>query len=309
MQPWDTYWSNNSQGDCFSLDGKSKLSQVLFDYWCEYFQHKGQGVRVLDLACGNGFVGKCAIHSATNLLAIGADNVLDIGQTEFQVESNNSRLKILTGIDIGQLKFAENEFDFIVSQFGLEYSDFASVIKTTVKQLKTNGEMNFILHNSGSELCQQSQTEVTLLNYLIDEISIFEKIAELNEKNGQKANNTLSDITEEVTNKGLLLVGNNKALFWGVFSHIKELIDKFLSSNKVRIEEVNFIEQHYRTHRDRLQQQLSVAMDQNKLAQLVKIIDGCGMQDITQCVFKHEESGLIGWQVKANKKCRGKNKD
>jgi len=301
VESWNTYWSNNTQGDCFSLDGRSGLSRILSDYWCNYFHHKGQGARVLDLACGNGFVGKCAIQSNTNLLVMGADNATDIGQTEFQVQGSNSRLKLLTGINIEQLKFAKNEFDFIVSQFGLEYSDFSSVIRNIIRQLKPKGEINLILHHPKSVLCQQSQTEVTILNYLLTDTRIFETIREFCEQNNQQAKNKLSDITDDIISKGLILASNNKELFFSVFNHLRELISKIISFHGFQLEEIDFLEQHYRAHRARLEQQIGVAMDRNKLNQLTEVLNECNMQDIVQSNFKDRDYGLIGWQVRSTK--------
>lgn len=301
MESWNAYWKNNHHGDCFSLDGQSELSQILSNYWCDYFRSKKQGLYLLDLACGNGFVGKCAIKSNSNLLAIGVDKVAEIGQTEFQVVKNNSRLKLLTGLGIDQLKFAENEFDIIVSQFGIEYSDFSSIIKNIVMQLKPNGEMHLVLHHTESILYQQSQTEITILNYLLSEIKIFESILKYAMQHDEHSKKKLLEIITLATKKGVVLADNNESVFFSIFNLIKNLVNQLISFNNVSQKEINYLQQHYLAHYLRLQQQISVSLDQYTLSKMLKVLSHCGMNNITHSKLENGSYGLIGWQVNSTK--------
>jgi len=298
MNSWNNYWSNNPTGDCFSLDGNSDLSFILEKYWRDYFTVKSKGLKLLDLACGNGFVGKCAINSASSLLAIGVDSATAVGQLEFHNQSRRSSLRILAGLPIDQLQFSDNEFDLIVSQYGLEYSDYTKLLSKIVSQLKPNGELNLVLHSTQSVSYKRSEREFCLLNYLLEELQIFDAMR-LNA--GDITN--LNKLIVRAKKEGVLLVENNKQIFQSIFcnGHIEELVHFSHKASIVLNSNIEFLEGFYLSFRERLRQQLNASLDILKANNLLKLLKEKGMIECKLRELSFEQFGQIGWEIKSTK--------
>ncbi|PAJ72520.1 hypothetical protein CJF42_20790 [Pseudoalteromonas sp. NBT06-2] len=295
MERWSQFWSENKLGDCFSLNGESDLSQVLIKYWEKYFVNNSSSRFVLDLACGNGFVGKCAINTMTKICCIGVDQASDIGKTDFNNFDTQSKLKILSGINISDTKFVDNEFDLVVSQFGLEYGNInEDSMKHILKQIKPGGELNFIAHHPESFICKQSKIELEILKYINRDKSIFNRIRKL------KSSPELVEkehLLNEIIKKGKELAGDSFISIEVIFLTIKNLISSL--DYGVQDAQIDELELHYIAYEERLIEQLSVALCSIKESDLVLILKKENLNKIESKLLYDEKLGLIGWEINA----------
>jgi SAM-dependent methyltransferase len=293
VERWSQFWSENKLGDCFSLNGESDLSQVLIKYWEKYFVNNSSSRFVLDLACGNGFVGKCAINTMTKICCIGVDQASEIGKTDFNNLDTQSKLKILPGINISDTKFVDNEFDLVVSQFGLEYGSInEDSIKHIVKQIKPGGELNFIAHHPESFICKQSKIELEILKYINRDRSIFNQIRKLKYSydNAEK-----ESFINEILKKGKDLAGKSYISIEVIFLTIKNLISAL--EYGVQDAQIDELELHYIAYEERLNEQLKVALCSKKISDISLILRKEQINNIESKLLHDEKLGLIGWEV------------
>ncbi|WP_042153275.1 MULTISPECIES: class I SAM-dependent methyltransferase [unclassified Pseudoalteromonas] len=293
MEHWSQFWGGNKFGDCFSLDGNSNLTHVLIHYWNDYFTKKEISGFVLDLACGNGFVGKCAIKKMKETHCIGVEQAIDIETTHYHDVDTGSQLKILKGLSIAETRFVENEFDLVVSQFGLEYAVVnESLIKHVIKQIKPGGELNFIAHHSKSFICIQSEKELKIIKYINNQQKIFNGIRKLINSSSEEERD---DFIKGIIEKGIEIYGEGIS----EVEHIFQLIIKLVASIKygVQREHISELESHYIAYEKRLEEQLNVALSPQKLNDLISIIKNENVSYINSQIFHNEKLGLIGWEI------------
>jgi len=291
MECWDNYWSLNKNGDCFSLDGKSDLSLILSTYWKQFFLTKNSNINVLDLACGNGFVGKCAIDTLTNSFCIGVDQSKDLGGDYFENNINKSYLKLLPNMPLDKLQFASEEFDLIVSQYGFEYSPNQRKILNALKsQLKYGGEIRLIIHSQESAIYNRSAEEIKVLSFLLNEFQIFEKL-----KTGYQIEFT----KESLVSACVKTTKVEPKLILSLLQNILLLIDNIIVNKGTSERELIYISTLYQSHLARLQEQVKVSCNKESISELSNILNEVGFSGIKSCNVVDHKFGVVGWEVQA----------
>lgn len=293
MEYWNNYWSLNSDGDCFSLDGKSDLSRIMTEFWAGYFLAKGNNAYVLDLACGNGFVGKVAISYGVNLYCIGVDQSIDLGILHFENKRNKSFLRLLPSTPVDTLKFVDNEFDSVVSQFGFEYSSNSySVIANTHRQLKPGGELRFLVHSDKSVVYERSVDELVVLNYLLNEYDVFSFIRD---------NKQLSIIRKTIANECNKFSIKHRDVAEGLLANIYIFIDALLENKIIDSKKIDTLEMMYLQHKKRLEEQIKVSYDEKNIQVIIDHLEKLKFCNVKAELFEHNDIGVIGWLIEGSK--------
>jgi ubiquinone/menaquinone biosynthesis C-methylase UbiE len=290
---WNNYWSLNTKGDCFSLDGKSDLSLIMSKFWDEYFLKKGNNAYVLDLACGNGFVGKSAIRNGRNLYCIGVDQSSDLGQTHYENKDTKSFLRLLPNMSVDNLKFVDNEFDFIVSQFGFEYSpNYYNVLANCLRQLKPNGELRLLIHKQSSVIFEHSSNELVILKFLLGEYNIFNKM---------RNKTLLSDVRNTITDKCNSLILDSADITTSILVNIYTFLDALLEGKGVDSSRINELEVMYTQQKERLEEQIKVSKNEDGVQNLTDSLKELSFRGVEANIFESAEFGVVGWLVEAQK--------
>lgn len=293
MEYWNNYWSLNLNGDCFSLDGNSELSLIMSGFWSNYFAQKGENTYALDLACGNGFVGKCAIKNASNLYCIGVDQSRDLGKTYFEDKINKSYLRLLPDTPLEDLKFVDNEFDSIVSQFGFEYSpNNHKVLSNIYRQLKPSGEIKLIIHSVNSVIYKRSQSEVKVLDFLLNKCEVFNK---LYDKRG------LRSMRDSLLDECRGMFPDCIEVIESLLVNLNIYLDALLANKDVSDKKIQELETIYIQHGKRLEEQINVSYDQNKVQTIMNSLEGLQYSHVEYSSFEKDGFGVIGWLVEAKK--------
>jgi SAM-dependent methyltransferase len=293
VEYWNNYWSLNSNGDCFSLDGKSDLSRVMTTFWADYFLAKGNDAYVLDLACGNGFVGKVAISKGVNLYCIGVDQSTDLGVLSYENKRNKSFLRLLPNTPVDTLKFVDDEFDSIVSQFGFEYSPNSyNVIANTHRQLKPGGELRFLIHSKKSVVYERSVDELLVLDYLLNEYDVFSYI---------RNNKQLSIIRKTIADECNKFTIKYADVTEGLLANIYIFIDALLDNKVIDSKQIDTLETMYLQHKKRLEEQVKVSLDEKNVQVIIAHLNTLKFCNVKVELFEHNDIGVIGWLIEGSK--------
>ena len=172
QQDWDNYWQ---VADGASAIRSQQNHQPLTHFWQQQFatRLKSDGCKLLDIACGSGVVSdialKCAAQKKLHLHSYCTDSS---PSALSQLKRQRPQTQVFVA-DMGQLPVREQSFDFVVSQFGIEYAP-THPFQQVANSIKPGGHFMALLHLQGSIIyqeCQQSLQHIKLLA----ELNLFNK--------------------------------------------------------------------------------------------------------------------------------------
>ena len=160
---WSQYWlegHKTSFGESFidCYDGIIKTE------WDKVFKQLQSTMSVLDLCTGNASLLRLAKQSMSNF-----DQVLFTGVDYADIKiddcfSTLENVKLQFNVNIEKLPFEAKSFDYVISNFGVEYSSLSESLKEVGRVLKVGGVIQFICHHTESNLIKSSQKELEFLN-------------------------------------------------------------------------------------------------------------------------------------------------
>lgn len=180
-EKWSNYWKSpllTTMGDMFqnNYDGE------FLDFWRE--QLSGSPGHVIDLACGNGALAWIAHEllssrgsncKVTGIDLSNIDPFTALGRDPAQYPG----VSFIGNCSVEKLPFNENSIDVVVSQYGIEYSDFTKTIPEVSRVLKPGGRMGYIIHNTHSDIYTTSTKIAKEYRFVFSTYAIHERYLEL----------------------------------------------------------------------------------------------------------------------------------
>lgn len=147
----DNYWSDYwSQGHItsFGQDIKNNYTGKLKQSWSDFAKELSPDSKVLDIGTGNGALIQLINTSSANQFEfIGVDKA-----SVAKVAAGVTNSRILSNVSAESLPFSDNEFDAIVTQFAIEYSELALSIPELFRVLKPGGLFQVVCHEVDSDI-------------------------------------------------------------------------------------------------------------------------------------------------------------
>lgn len=168
MQAWSSYWSAGALHSCIgSFD--ANYSGAIGTFWDRLAADMRPGDRVLDLATGNGALplrlwqqrgsGTASVHiDAVDQAALAPD---------WYQPDTHPQISFHPGVSMEALPFAAGRYDWIVSQFGIEYARRPESLDECLRVLKPDGRVALVMHHAGSVLVSVGRTELANLELLL----------------------------------------------------------------------------------------------------------------------------------------------
>lgn len=309
MQAWNNYWQSAPNSDCFSVSGHNKISRYFKQYWKSFFTPYTSKTKMLDLACGNGFIGHIMLENAWSCDGLGIDQADIQGVRIFESAHTNSTYRIQNNTSIESLTIGANSMDLVVSQFGAEYSQIDVVLDSILKAMKPSAKLHFVMHNTASELTGHSKLEVKILSYLLEKAEIQVLLASIINQLASGQVKQTNDLSHEMSELDTILKTayqysqDNLDLVNSYFIGVFALIEKY-SANigyKQQVQEdLDDFSNNLKSHYGILTQQVSVAKDKEQMSMLAEFMQALGFVNIQ---FKPlmEESAVLAWQLVAEK--------
>ncbi|QIZ76945.1 class I SAM-dependent methyltransferase [Ferrimonas lipolytica] len=290
MDHWDSYWSN-SDG---AVIADAELRAAMADFWQTNTAMLGDSVHALDIATGQGDA-IVAINrpqwrwTATDLADVKPiDNVLT-----------------LMGVEAEKQPFASNQFDLVISQFGLEYGNTEAALAEAVRMLKQGGRFVALMHHQQSTITLQAKQEIEdIRRFEQVELTrplllLAETIYQLEHRRGD-SNNNKQQFQYRSQQLDQCLSKLKSAVSAAFFSYLLTGVDRVL--NQLAKQSLEGAKNLWLTNCDALhqfrlrnEQQLGVALSATELTQLLTAIPG--EIEIQQPTIVQSRSGLIGHGV------------
>lgn len=147
---WSEYWEQGhmtSFGDAFKTNYQGEIK----DLWQGYSRTLDRHSKILDIGTGNGAVIEL-IQSVSQHNCVG----IDLAQINNNV-TNCINGRFMSNVSAEKLPFENAEFDVVISQFALEYSDVDLSISEIHRILKPKGKLNLVCHKSNSIIVEPNK--------------------------------------------------------------------------------------------------------------------------------------------------------
>lgn len=200
---WREYWQESRLAACVPENPLS--AAAIENKWAEFFAGLPDGARILDVATGNGVVLVWAARAAKagerEFSLTGVDSAA-IDPARFVPEHQDilSDVRFLGNTPAEVLPFADNSFDVVVSQYGLEYADLDQALAEASRVLVPAGQLHWLAHDTQSAVVAHGRRQLEDIDLLLDAKGPFaamKAFIDANER-GRKVDPALRELTQSL---------------------------------------------------------------------------------------------------------------
>ncbi len=143
---WADYWAGSGArgGGCLP-DAAGPARPALERLWRDFARDLPAKARLLDLATGDGAVPRIMRAARRDLVLTGVDSAPALPPAP-------AGIRLLAGVAMERLPFADAAIDAVTSQFGIEYGDVARAAAETARVLKGGGLLRAAVHHSAGAI-------------------------------------------------------------------------------------------------------------------------------------------------------------
>lgn len=181
VKHWDSYWLSTETLSSFAQSNHKDGYQgdVLY-FWNAIFKEFQTSAKLLDIGCGNGALAVLAEQypKQFEITAIDAANIDPIKHfnNNEKVSISLNKIKFISRMNCENLSFDDSSFDYLISQFGIEYSDIKLSLSEASRVLKSGGEVIALVHHSNSFITQDCQQGIKVLSQFISKDGLAYKV-------------------------------------------------------------------------------------------------------------------------------------
>lgn len=165
---WTRYWSHGISHSCGGSFG-DRYEGALARFWTRAFAALGPGARVLDIATGNGALPQLLM--ATDRGGSVSCDAIDLARPDPHwlaglPAARRAQVRFHGEQAAEQLPFADRQFDMVVSQYGLEYTDLGRTVPELLRVLAPGGKVRLVTHHAAARPVLLAATELQHLAWL-----------------------------------------------------------------------------------------------------------------------------------------------
>jgi ubiquinone/menaquinone biosynthesis C-methylase UbiE len=278
--------------------------------WVEFFSVLPNGARVLDVGTGNGVVALIAAETAAARALnweIHATDLARIDPTR-HVPDGARRLagiQFHASVATERLPFDAEYFDAVSGHYALEYTDTAAALGEIHRVLKPGGDVQFVLHHSGSVLVQAAQSSLREAQLVLKESKLYRRLHRLV---------TMESVTPGVTQKATVELraaiqavktgltearraGAGRVLAVALDAAQKLLVARKGMNPQAVGHEVDRAEAELRASLQRLRDLVAHARSEPDMDIIEKQAAAAGFGLIERTPQFHSGDNLVGWQL------------
>ena len=177
---WTAYWQTGVMTS-LPMDFKKNYDGELATYWRSVVDQLPKQSQVLDVCTGNGAIAML-LQEISNEKNYGLDiTAIDASaiDPQFISQQHPEKVDILKKITFkGNLKVEDlgglypEQFDVVVSQYGIEYCDTQAAAKAVSQVLKPEGQIFFVAHSPETDIHRFMRGEEGIYSYF-DSLELF----------------------------------------------------------------------------------------------------------------------------------------
>lgn len=162
---WSQYWSAGGLHSCpGSFAGN--YAGAIADFWRTALADLRPGMRVLDLATGNGALPQMLLQRYGDGVSVDAVDAAQLAPVWFS-PLRHPEIRFHSGVMIEALPFGDAGFDYVVSQYGIEYAMRPDACRQALRVLRPDGHLALVMHHSGSVLSRVAREEQEHFDWLL----------------------------------------------------------------------------------------------------------------------------------------------
>lgn len=168
---WTAYWASGALHSCVG-SFRGIYEGAIQSFWrSAWIQHIRPGDRILDLGCGNGPLALLLLNEAPDWGSyLGIDlAAISPGWHSQMKASNLERIQFRGRTSMTQTEQPSGSFDWLVSQFGVEYADPTAWVPEVSRVLSDTPNLVLFLHHAQSRLVMAAREEVAHADWLFSE--------------------------------------------------------------------------------------------------------------------------------------------
>jgi SAM-dependent methyltransferase len=174
---WDRYWQYDRIASCFDGAGARNYDEAIAGGWRAFFALLPERARILDLCTGNGAAALIAAEvgriEGKAFEIVGVDQA-DIDPPAFVTRQPDdyAAIHFLGGTAVETLPFADESFDAVISQYGIEYADLDRAVAEAARVLAPGGRIRFVVHAAEGIVAEGARAMIADADLLIDTIDL-----------------------------------------------------------------------------------------------------------------------------------------
>lgn len=178
---WSRYWSHGASHSCAGSYG-NRYEGALAAFWREGFAALPARARLLDIATGNGPLPRLLLDADPG--GSSTCDALDLAElapawVDALAPAQRARVRFRGGQQAETLPFASAQFDLVMSQYGLEYTDLARTVPELLRVLKPGAAVRLVVHHAAGRPALLAEAELAHLAWMGGSGGLFDTVAAL----------------------------------------------------------------------------------------------------------------------------------
>ncbi len=181
VKHWDSYWLSTETLSSFAQSNhKDGYQGDVLNFWNAIFREFQSSAKLLDIGCGNGALAVLAEQypkefEITAIDAANIDPTKHFNDNE-KVSLSLKNINFYSEMCCEKLNFNDSSFDYLISQFGIEYSDLNFSFLEANRVLKSGGELIALVHHRNSFITQDCQQGIKVLSQFVNQDGLAYKV-------------------------------------------------------------------------------------------------------------------------------------
>jgi ubiquinone/menaquinone biosynthesis C-methylase UbiE len=309
---WSEYWSQGHKTS-FGNDFKHCYEGRLQEAWGNVFKAINSKSTVLDLCTGNAALLRLAEQDMTNFPEVNFTGVDYANVTASDHFTQLQNIELLFNVNIEKLPLKNNTYDFVISNYGIEYSDLAKSLAEVYRVMSDNGHAIFICHFHDSVFIKNNRQELMMISTMLEKNGVLEVLQGLVNALTNKSMYSKIPPSKEhlqaledaehyrhLLNDKLAIIANNftKAFYQSDFlGFLKYLLSTKVENKKI---ELKLFRKGMLSHQGRLYEMVNAALTKEQIDKLSVMFKAHALYITKTEVLKSQE-GAIGYQIYTSK--------
>ncbi len=316
IEQWDRYWAYGGLHS-FSQVTVGNYQGAIADFWRERFRDLASGMRVVDIATGNGAVALLALEAAdTAGIEIGIDgvdlaNIDPLNRIEdASLHESLRRIRFHPRTPAENLPFDDASVDLVCSQYGLEYGDLPASACEIGRVCKPDATVALVVHHEHSLPLQATAAEIAQLDFVLDEVKLWlharNLLRTMAERKGgssikvEKKQRALNEALQRIQGKAQGV--QNPRMLLGPTNYIREILSMVGRTPFTKLLELlEETRQRVLANRQRLIDMQRAACSENDLRDLQLLLEEQGFVTSDSGPLREHDGGLLGWYLVAER--------